>query len=217
MQKKGSSGPVTQWRQLLSCDWSWHPNGSLIPRRFYRKVNRSKKTPRQEYSGVACSNSSAPDTAPHCAMTGLFTDFFVRRKGIWYKSLQKVVTVIRYFCMVFYCCIPRCPPVPSALTHPLCLVPFIMIFSGWSSIPQTTINSPVYSKSLLCHMLVVLSSASAFTQPGLPLTLDESHKIGEPIGVRCLRQTRPCLLLTQWYRCARACHALCFLKNKGGY
>ena len=22
--KKGCSGPVTQWRQLVSCDWSWH-------------------------------------------------------------------------------------------------------------------------------------------------------------------------------------------------
>ena len=28
--KKGSSGPVTQWRQLVSCDWLWHSHGSLI-------------------------------------------------------------------------------------------------------------------------------------------------------------------------------------------
>ena len=26
---KGSSCAVTQWRQLVSCDWSWHSHGSL--------------------------------------------------------------------------------------------------------------------------------------------------------------------------------------------
>ena len=57
--KKGSSGPVAQWRQLVSCDWSWHSHGSLIPGKFDLKINQSMKTPWQEYSGVACS-SSAP-------------------------------------------------------------------------------------------------------------------------------------------------------------
>ena len=28
--KKGSSGLVTQWRQLVFCDWLWHSHGSLI-------------------------------------------------------------------------------------------------------------------------------------------------------------------------------------------
>ena len=54
---KGSSGPVTQWRQLVSCDWSWYSHGSLIPGKFHLKINRSMKTPWQEYSGVACSYS----------------------------------------------------------------------------------------------------------------------------------------------------------------
>ena len=57
MWKKGSSGSVTQWRQLVSCDWSWHSHGSLIPGKFDLKINRSMKTPWQEYSGVACSYS----------------------------------------------------------------------------------------------------------------------------------------------------------------
>ena len=61
--KKGSSGPVTQWRQLVSCDWSWHSYGSLIPGKFDLKINRSMKTLWQEYSGVACSHSSALDPA----------------------------------------------------------------------------------------------------------------------------------------------------------
>ena len=39
---------------------SWHSHGSLIPRRFYLKINRSMKTPWLEYSGVACSYSKAP-------------------------------------------------------------------------------------------------------------------------------------------------------------
>ena len=55
--KKGSSGPVTQWRQLSSCDWLWHSHRSLIQSRFELKINRSMKMPWQKYSGVACSCS----------------------------------------------------------------------------------------------------------------------------------------------------------------
>lgn len=32
-----------QWRQLLSCDWSWHSHWGLIPRKFDLKINRSTK------------------------------------------------------------------------------------------------------------------------------------------------------------------------------
>ena len=53
--KKASSGLVTQWRQLVSCDWLWHSHRSLIQSRFHLKINRSTKTPWQESSGVACS------------------------------------------------------------------------------------------------------------------------------------------------------------------
>ena len=38
--KKRSFGPVTQWRQLVSCDWLWHSHGSLIQSRFDLKINR---------------------------------------------------------------------------------------------------------------------------------------------------------------------------------
>ena len=55
--KRGSSGPVTQWRQLVSCDGLWHSHGSLIQSRFDLKINRSMKTPWQKYSWVACSCS----------------------------------------------------------------------------------------------------------------------------------------------------------------
>ena len=58
--QKGSSGPVTQGRQSVSCDWSWHSHGSLIPGKFDLKINRSIKTPWQEYSGIACSYQSTP-------------------------------------------------------------------------------------------------------------------------------------------------------------
>ena len=54
-ERKGSSGPVTQWRQLVSCDWSWHPHESLIPAKFVLKINQYKKTRWQKYSGLACS------------------------------------------------------------------------------------------------------------------------------------------------------------------
>ena len=54
---KGSSGPVTQWRHSVSCDWLWHSHGSLIESRFDLKINRYMKTPWQEYSWVACSYS----------------------------------------------------------------------------------------------------------------------------------------------------------------
>ena len=57
--KKGTSGSVTQWRQLFSCDFSWHSHGSLIQRKFDLKINRSLKTLWQEYRGVAWSYSSA--------------------------------------------------------------------------------------------------------------------------------------------------------------
>ena len=50
---------MTQWRQLVSCDWSWHSHGSVTPGKFYLKINRSMKTPWQKYSGVPCSYSSA--------------------------------------------------------------------------------------------------------------------------------------------------------------
>ena len=30
LKKKRSSGPRTQWRHLVSCDWLWHSHGSLI-------------------------------------------------------------------------------------------------------------------------------------------------------------------------------------------
>ena len=43
LSKKGSSGPVTQWRQLVSCDWSRHSHGSLIHGKFDLKINRSMK------------------------------------------------------------------------------------------------------------------------------------------------------------------------------
>ena len=36
--KKGHSSPVTQWRQLVSCDWLWHSHGSLIQSRFDLKT-----------------------------------------------------------------------------------------------------------------------------------------------------------------------------------
>ena len=65
--KEGSSGPVTQWRQLVSCDWLWHSHGSLIQSRFDLKINRSMKTPWQEYSCmlllIASWHQSIP-TAP---------------------------------------------------------------------------------------------------------------------------------------------------------
>ena len=61
--KKGSSAPVTHWRQLVSCDWLWHFHGSLIQSRFDLKVNRSMKTPWQKYSRVACSSSYAAGNA----------------------------------------------------------------------------------------------------------------------------------------------------------
>ena len=35
--EKGSSGPVTQWRQVVSCDWLWHSRGSLIQSRSKNK------------------------------------------------------------------------------------------------------------------------------------------------------------------------------------
>ena len=51
---------LTQWRQLVSCDWSWPSHGSLIQGKFYLTINRSMITPWQEYTGVSCSYSSAP-------------------------------------------------------------------------------------------------------------------------------------------------------------
>ena len=43
---KRSSGPVTEWRQLVSCDWSWHSHGSLIQSRFDLKIKRSERRDR---------------------------------------------------------------------------------------------------------------------------------------------------------------------------
>ena len=40
---------------LVSCGWSWQSQGSLIPGKFDLKINRSMKTPWQEYSAVAYS------------------------------------------------------------------------------------------------------------------------------------------------------------------
>ena len=50
---------MTQWRQLVSCDWSWYSHGSLTPGKYDLKINRSMKTPWQECSAVACSYSLA--------------------------------------------------------------------------------------------------------------------------------------------------------------
>ena len=50
--KKSSSAPVTQWRQLVSCDWSCHSQG-----KFDLKINRSME---YRYSGFACSYVSDP-------------------------------------------------------------------------------------------------------------------------------------------------------------
>ena len=41
--KNGSSSQVTQLRQFVCCDWSWHSIGSLIPGKFELKINRSVK------------------------------------------------------------------------------------------------------------------------------------------------------------------------------
>ena len=51
--KKGSSGPVTLWRQLVSGNWLWHSHWSLIQRTFDLKINRSMKRPWQKYPGLA--------------------------------------------------------------------------------------------------------------------------------------------------------------------
>ena len=59
--KKGSSGPVTQWRQWVSCDWLWHSRGSLIQSRFHLKINRSMKTPWQEYGCLLYTSPSPRD------------------------------------------------------------------------------------------------------------------------------------------------------------
>ena len=56
---------LVQWRQLVSCNWSWYSHGSLIPGKFDPKINRSMKTLRQEYSGVSCSYSSAPGSVDY--------------------------------------------------------------------------------------------------------------------------------------------------------
>ena len=37
--KKGGSSPVTQWRQLAPCDWSWHSHGSLTLGKFDLKIS----------------------------------------------------------------------------------------------------------------------------------------------------------------------------------
>ena len=58
MWKIGSSASVTHWRQIVI--WWWNSYWSRIPGKFGEKINRSMKTPWQEYSGVACSHSSAP-------------------------------------------------------------------------------------------------------------------------------------------------------------
>ena len=51
---------MTQRRLLVSCNWSWHSHGNLIPWQFDLKINPSMKTPSQEYhSRVACSYSQA--------------------------------------------------------------------------------------------------------------------------------------------------------------
>ena len=60
-----------QWRQLVSCDWSWHSHGSLIPGKFDLKINRSMKTPWEECSRVACSYSSAPGTVQYTLLLTL--------------------------------------------------------------------------------------------------------------------------------------------------
>ena len=60
--KKGSSAPVTQWRQLVSFDWSWHSQESLVPGNFELNINPSMKTPWQKCSRVACFYSSAPES-----------------------------------------------------------------------------------------------------------------------------------------------------------
>ena len=57
--KKDRCGPVTQWRQLVSCDWPSHSHGSHFPGKFNLKINRSMKTPWQKYTGGACYYSSA--------------------------------------------------------------------------------------------------------------------------------------------------------------
>ena len=55
--KRDSSGPVTQWRQLVSCDWSWHSHRGLIPGKFDQKINRSENAAYQEM--VYCSGSNS--------------------------------------------------------------------------------------------------------------------------------------------------------------
>ena len=50
-----SFGPVTLWRQLFCCDWSWYSHRSFIPGKIDLKIYRSMKSPWQECCGAACS------------------------------------------------------------------------------------------------------------------------------------------------------------------
>ena len=103
--KKGSSGLVTQWSQLLSCDWLWHSHGSLIQSRFDLKINGSLKTPWQEYSWVECSYSWAPEKV-YCTFVSVsFTYIFIfssfSSDCFWSRSW---VFLWRWYCHWWHCC-----------------------------------------------------------------------------------------------------------------
>ena len=71
----GSSAPVTQWRQLVSCDMSSHSHGSLIPAEFDLKINwactktRNTGTPRNtgttRNTGTPRSTGTLRNTLEH--------------------------------------------------------------------------------------------------------------------------------------------------------
>ena len=84
-ERKAVPVQLTQWRQLVSFNWSWHSHGSLTPGNLDLKINRSVKTPWQEYKGFACSHSSAPEE--HQISTGkLSADSFPTNTPLFTNS-----------------------------------------------------------------------------------------------------------------------------------
>ena len=71
LRKKGSSAPVTQWRQLDCCNSSWHSHGSLLPGILdLKKMERWKRLQRNMVELHAPTNRLLP--------------FLVKEVNIWW-------------------------------------------------------------------------------------------------------------------------------------
>ena len=107
---------MTQWRQLVSCDWSWHSQGSLIPGKIDPKINLWKcryrnvvelRAPTHRLQTLLPLSKTTSFTSGPCLeiLRDVYTPWkqfhYVRAFDTPFSQLQQNMSFASIFCLSF--------------------------------------------------------------------------------------------------------------------